>query len=278
MQATAKTNPFDWEIVEKPISSGGMVLDNYKAIFRGGERPNLLNVAKKSYTPTPNARFGEVVSELNKITGFPIECYDEFQGGRKVLAFLKCTEPIKVAGYEFKDYMLVGNSHDSSTGFFIGNSSMMVRCQNRFSKVFRQLQVRHTSNHDAQISQLLQYFKVYMAERKALFAQMERFSAIKIDQSIKDALIKRLVRMGQEEALATDEFSARKRNLVLAMQGSINLECNELGNNLFGLLNGITHYTTHVKKMEQPKVFGNAFGSLARINEQAYEFCEEYAR
>jgi hypothetical protein len=42
----------------------------------------------------------------------------EFEGGRKVLAFLECIEPIKVQGYDFQDFMLIGNSHDSSTGRF----------------------------------------------------------------------------------------------------------------------------------------------------------------
>jgi hypothetical protein len=46
-----------------------------------------------------------------------------------------------------------------------------------------------------------------------------------------------------------------------------------LGDNLFGLLNGITHYTTHVKKVKET-TFGNALGTLSRINQDAFQFCE----
>ena len=264
-----------WDIIEKPIYANNNPLAGYKAIFRN-DNGQLLNVAKKTYTPTSNARFVEVVERLHEITGFPIRCYDEFEGGKKVLAFLECMEPIKVQGYDFQDFMLIGNSHDSSTGFFIGNSSKMIRCANRFSKIFRQLQVRHTKNHDAEIEQLLRYVETYMNQRKGLFQKMERFADVKIDQSLKDALAERLVRMTEEEKAGKAEISTRKQNLLYDIERSIDIECKALGDNLFGLLNGITHYTTHTRKTKE-QVFGNALGSLARINEEAFQFCEAYA-
>ena len=137
-------SPLSWDIIEKPIYSNNQPVRGYKAVFRN-DNGQLLNVTKSSYTPTRNERFLEVVDRMSTITGFPIKCHDEFEGGKKVLAFLECNEPIKVQGYDFQDFMLIGNSHDSSTGFFIGNSNKMIRCSNRFSKMFRQLQVSHTN-------------------------------------------------------------------------------------------------------------------------------------
>jgi Domain of unknown function (DUF932) len=264
-----------WEIVEKPIFSNNRPVTGYKALFRD-DNDGLLNVAKKSYTPTTNARFVEVVERMSDITGFPVKCYDEFEGGRKVLAFLECTEPIKVLDYDFQDFMLIGNSHDSSTGFFIGNSSKMIRCSNRFSKVFRQLQVHHTRHHDAKIDQLLGYFQTFMAERKKLFGQMETFAKIEIDDTLKQSLVERLARMTHEERLGTKELSTRKENIVNDLWRSIDKECLALGDNLFGLLNGITHYTTHTRKTKATS-FGNCLGSLAHINTEAFEFCQQYA-
>lgn len=106
-----------WDVVEKPIYSNNQVLSGYKAIFRS-DTNHLLNVCKDSYTPTTNERFMEVVQKMNDITGFPVKCFDEFDGGKKVLAFLQCTEPIQVGGHSFEDYLMIGNSHDSSTGRF----------------------------------------------------------------------------------------------------------------------------------------------------------------
>jgi hypothetical protein len=266
--------PFEWEVVERPIVSDNKIINGYKAIFRN-DTNGLLNVTKSSYTPTPNSRFLEVVDKMNKITGFPIRSYDEFEGGKKVLAYLECTEPIEVQGHEFKDYMLIGNSHDSSTGFFMGNSSEMVRCKNRFSKVFRQLQVNHTRNHDVKIEQLMQYFQSFMNERKAMFTKMNQFAKVKIDDSVKESLYQRLAQMTNEEIIGSAEISTRKNNIVNDMKISINNECSDLGDNLFGLFNGITYYTTHVKKAKE-QGFGNSFGSIAKMNADAFAFCEAY--
>ncbi len=224
---------FKWEIISKPIYSNNQPLTGHKALFRNDSN-TLLNVAKTSYTPTTNARFVEVVERMSEVTGFPIRCYDraafrEFEGGKKVLAFLECTETIQVQGFDFQDYMIIGNSHDSSTGFFIGNSSKMIRCSNRFSKVFRQLQVHHTRNHDAKIDQLLGYFQTFMAERKQLFTKMEKFAQIEIDDSIKETLVQRLTRMNQEEILGTKEISIRKENVMNSLWQSIDKECLALG-------------------------------------------------
>lgn len=142
-----------WEVIEKPIFSNDQQLVGHKALFRS-DNDLLLNVCKDSYTPTTNERFMEVVQKMNEITGYPVKCFDEFDGGKKVLAFLQCTDTIEVCGHKFEDYMLIGNSHDSSSGFFIGNSNMMIRCKNRFSKVFKQLKVHHTKHHDTKIEQL----------------------------------------------------------------------------------------------------------------------------
>ena len=269
-----------WEVVKKPIYSNNRPISGYKALFRD-DNGCLLNVAKNSYTPTSNTRFVEVVERMSDITGFPIRCYDEFEGGRKVLAFLECTEKVQVQGFDFQDFMLIGNSHDSSTGFFIGNSSKMIRCSNRFSKVFRQLQVHHTRHHDAKIDQLLDYFQTavadhFMQEREKLFAQMETFAKVEIDDSLKQSLVERLARMTHEECLGTKELSTRKENIVNDLWKSIDKECLVLGDNLFGLLNGITHYTTHTRKTKET-IFGNCLGSLANINTQAFEFCQQYA-
>jgi hypothetical protein len=270
MKPTQST--LSWEIEQRPIYSNNSKLTGYKAIFRN-DNDKLLNVAKTSYTPTNNQRFLEVVEKMHEITGFPIQTYDEFEGGKKVLAFLECTEPIKVCGYDFKDYMIIGNSHDSSTGFFMGNSSKMIRCSNRFSKIFRQLQVHHTKNHDVKIDGLLRYFETYMRERKELYIKMARMHTAKIDSSIKKALVERLTRMNEEEKLGIAELSPRKRNLIENINTSIERECFDLGDTAFGLLQGITHHTTHIRKNKE-EVFGNVLGGAARINEEAFRFCE----
>ena len=262
-----------WDVVERPIYSNNNCLDSHKAIFRN-DNDFLLNVCSKTYTPTTNGRFIDVVEQMSEISNYPIENYTEFQGGKKVLAFLKCTEPMTVDGHEFKDYMMIGNSHDGSTAFFVGHSNIMVRCQNRFSRQLQHLKVYHTANHDGELTRLLRTFEQFQNEKRQTVKAFTDFSKCEIDQSVKNALMQRLADMTVEERTGVVEMSTRKRNIFENLQTSIERETLALGNNAFGLLQGVTHYTTHLRNNRE-KVFCSAMGGAARLNKKAFEFCEE---
>jgi hypothetical protein len=258
----------DWEIESSPIYSNGLLIPGYQAIVRN-DNNICLNVAKATYTPTKNGKLVEVTEKLASMTGFEATGFSEFKQGKMVLSYLKADKATKLLGWDMEDYMVIGNSHDGTTGFFIGTSSVMLRCQNQFSKVSQNLKAFHTRNNEVRIDQLVGYFKHYEAERKAIADRMKQFSKVKIDHKIITALSERLFRMenGQEEV------SARKANLLEEFNRSITQECADLGNNLHGLFNGVTHYTTHVQKTNE-KVFGNIVGQAAKMNTRAFSFCE----
>jgi hypothetical protein len=56
------------------------------------------------------------VVRIYEFTGFEVEGYNVFQHGRKVLAFLKNNERMKIGDFDSDNYMVVGNSFDCSTG------------------------------------------------------------------------------------------------------------------------------------------------------------------
>lgn len=72
------------------------------------------------------------------------------------------------------------------------------------------------------------------------------------------------------------EVSTRKASIHKEITSCIHRECFDIDNNLLGLFNGFTFFTSHVKKSKE-KVFGNAVGSMADLNTRAYQFCKELA-
>ena len=262
----------NWEVIERPLYSNFQPVTGYKALFRS-DTDELLHIAKTTYTHTPNDRFLETVDKLSTITGFPIELFDEVQGGKKVIAFLKCTDPISVGGHQFKDYLMVGNSHDGSTGFFVGNSNIMVRCANRFTKQFRSLQVYHTKNHDVKIDTLSNSFDDFTKQRQRFYDRFGEYTDFEIVDEHKELLVHSIVDLTAIETQDRENISTRKQNIISDIHKSIEIETKALGNNLFGLFNGVTHYTTHTRKQKEP-VFCNAFGTVADINNKAFSYCE----
>jgi hypothetical protein len=264
-----------WDVVQSPVFANNTLCNGYQALTRS-DNGHLLNIARHSYTPTSNARLMAVAEQLAGITGFILEGYDTFNSGRKVLAYLKNKDKIKVGVYDFDNYMVIGNSHDYSTGFFVGTTTVMLRCENQFSRINRQMNVQHTRNHDIRIDGLVRYFKGYLKERDQLFTRMETFRRIPVDRCIIDGLLNRLLGMEQEEKRPVNGMSTRMANIKAELEYSMHRECADLGDNLLGLFNGITHYTTHVKKSKEA-VFGNVLGGAATVNEKAFQFCESLA-
>jgi hypothetical protein len=261
----------NWEITETPLFANFKQVNGYKAIMRS-DTNEILHIAKSTYTPTPNKLFIETANTLSKITNYPLEMVTEVEKGKKTLAFLKVTDPMRIGGNDFNEYLMIGNSHDGSTGFFIGNSSIMVRCSNRFSKKFRQMQVYHTANHHERINDIIDSFGDYRSQRSKFIDTLGEYVDFEIIEDNKREIVNLIAEVTPLEIEKPDTLSTRKKNIIADIQQSIEIETKALGNNLFGLFNGITHYTTHTRKTKE-KVFCNAIGTANEVNQKAFNFC-----
>lgn len=266
------SSTLDWEVEEQPVYDGdGNVIPGWKSVRRNDDH-TCLNICKGSYTPTPNQMLIESAEQLAEQTGFTIAGYDTYQQGRKVLAFLQNPQENQVAGQKLKDYLLIGNSHDYSSGFWIGNTSVMLRCTNQFTKRNQQFSVSHTVNSQERIDKLLNSFETYLQQNELLYQDFERFVNAPIELATIDEAIAEVMNIQLQETIST-----RKKNLYQQITASIHRECFDLGKNVWGLFNGFTHFTTHIKRAKE-KTFGNALGSMADINDKAYTYCRSIAQ
>jgi hypothetical protein len=271
----APANPlqgFDWEIEQTPIyNEKGQAIAGYKAIWNNKSR-QLLNVAKTTYTPTTNAEFWDMVTYISDVSGYKISSFGDIDGGRKVIAGLKKTEQSNMIGLDFEEYIVLGNAHDYSSAFFVGSSHMMVRCSNMFTEQNKAMKAYHTTSHKSQLKQIKGILASYEAVRARQRQAYENFERTRIKTEDKDKLIRHV--LGIPAATPIHEISAIKNGQVLALNDSIRNECKDLGNNVLGLFQGVTHYTTHKMRVKEP-VLNNTFGSPANANAKAYEFCQE---
>ncbi len=68
-----------------------------------------------------------------------------------------------------------------------------------------------------------------------------------------------------------DDISTRKLNMKNELRDSIERERNALGNNRFADFNGVTYWTTHVRKSKE-KIFGNIDGANYNYNSNAFKY------
>lgn len=261
----------DWEVqTERLYNRDGRALKDFRLLTRSDDG-SVLNVCKKSYNPTLNETFKDCVEKMQKVTNFEFSGFVEVQGGKKLFAYLKSNNE-KIAGFDFNNYMVIGNSHDYSSGFFISTVHYMIRCENQWANVKKGAlhSIPHTAGSEIRIEQLMHRFQVYMDSLAQNKRKLELWKQIDISQELREAMIERVLAIdtGKEGGMPT-----RTQNRIELLETSIDRECGDIGNNLLGLFQGVTHYTTHVMNQKE-KVFGNLTGRSLDLNNKAYKFCE----
>ena len=231
-----------------------------------------MNVCKKGYNPMSNASFIRSVERFADVTNFPIEAIYELEGGKKMLGFLKCTEPFEVGGFEFKDHLMIGNGHDGQTTFFVGNSNMMIRCSNRFARQYRALKVKHSRGLTIGVERIQEEFYNYRKSLRTFYKTLNDFSKVEVSKEIHDSMIARLANLSREERLGQAEISTRKQNIISTIEACFRTEMADTGHTLFGLFNGLTNYTTHEMSVTADNGM-SMFNRAERLNLAGYQHC-----
>lgn len=261
----------NWDVQSKNISLLGEneAIPGYQALARSDNNKTIA-VFKKRYVPLLNADFVENAHKISEITKFPIEGFQEINGGKKVLCYLKNNDPnFTLLGERVRDYMVFGNSHDGSTAIFLGNSHEIIRCMNQFGTIVQNMRIRHTATQTLKLENLLEDIEKYFEGLEKMEKKFEKLREIKIDKKIIEALA---IRLFEVENLL--DVSPRKEEQIEDFFESVEQETADLGNNFWGLFNGVTHYTTH-KASNRTPTLGNLWGTPGKMNQKALKFGEE---
>lgn len=250
--------------------------EGYTALKRDDDGSTLY-ITRKTYTETKNSTFMEYTHKLSEASGFAIEGYSEFDGGKKVLGYLRSTEDFvhKYLGLKSENYLVFGNSHDGSTPLFVGSVNFLLRCSNQYGRIMKGLKVRHTKNHDFRVEEFIRLVASFQAEKEAEAMMLQKMSQIKIDSKILDSLANRLLNIDETKMKEGDILHPVTGRNKEALMNSLLKETSDLGMTLFGAFNGITHYSTHTKKSTD--AYGNILGGNMKFNEQGLVICQSIA-
>jgi len=266
-----KNTDLNWEVSKEGIYIPGAPASDtsdYKAIVRS-DNNELLSVKKKSYCPPSIAEFKDRTQEIVDITGFNLAGFEEYNGGRTVLGFLENTsDTFEVAGHKMKNYMVIGNSYNGATSFFVGTSDVYMRCTNQFSRLLKAMKVRNSKNSKARRDTLMKEIEVYYNGSNELYTMYNEFGDRVVSNDLKEEIALSVL------GLNKDEIGTNMQTKLDTLMANINSECNELGDNLWGVFNGVTWYTTH-EMTQKNDVSGNIFGKKSMINNQAFKVCTD---
>lgn len=264
---------FGWDIEVKPAAfvkgSGEVVTDeNYKVIVRN-DSDNILSIMKSRYCPMSIQNFEESAHRMEEISEFPLLGFQEFGGGKIVLAILKNNkENLSVGGFPIEDYLVLGSSFNGDKPFFVGTSTILIRCQNAFSKINNIDTIRHTANLPQRKETLFSYLQDYFESRKEMYSKMTKMLSVPVDELTKRNFINNVLSVPVLKE--GKELHSRTVNRIEELSNCIDSEMKDVGTNVFGLFQGVTKYTTHNLKSKVEGSFGNLLGTADLYNQRAY--------
>jgi hypothetical protein len=197
-----------------------------------------------------------------------------FNNGRKVVVQMKKPNNIiNIGDQETEQYIYAINGHDGTTSLKFGFMNKVVFCQNQFAWLSGNAfsGYKHTKSIQDKVKQLPSILNFVDQENK--IADLQMFS----NQSATPSLVNDLV----DYLANTDKLpiSTRKANMVTDLSRCIDNEMSRISHTKWGVFNGVTQYTTHMKSSPN-REYGQQesilTGSCGKMNEKAFNFLKAY--
>ena len=280
-----RDNAFEWDIKQTGILDiNGNPIKGYKEITRDDDGSSIA-VMKESYTPMTTQEFSDTANELAQNIGGSGLIFKDWNdnsvegqmGANKpvITCQMEMSEPLEIAGSKITGKLTIGVGFDGGRSFFIGHTNTYLRCTNAFSSIVKDFKSRLTVNNMVRVEDIIKNIQTYRDYETSLYENFERFQNVKVDEKIVQECVSRLLKLSDEErAMSPKELleamSSQKLNKRDDILASVRTEMAELGNNAWGLFNGVTHYTTHGMNSRGSNELSTMFGAKNEANQIAY--------
>lgn len=283
-QLLDQTN-LNWTVKESPIftkfEDSELPIGDKKALIRE-DNHEVLGLHSSGYQPFQNYKMLELLDKVSQQTGLPIHKGGLFGNGKKVYIQLQSHEfrIQNVGGIwdTISGYVTGINSFDGSTSLSFGPSTKTISCQNTFFGAYKEMgtKIRHTKNMGIKIDEVCRRIEGVLVEERNNFDNIKRMSETSFEMNTLDSVIRTMFDLDRDVDLKdTDKLSGVTRNKLSRFYIDLNGELREKGNNVWGLMSGVTKYTTHsVIKGDnsEKKMFGSTGNRERKIFSDLVEY------
>jgi Domain of unknown function (DUF932) len=284
-------NEFNWDITKTPVHGpDGEIITGYHEIKRDDNNKHII-IKPNTFHPMTTAQFSDVAHQVAaQVGGSNLEFtdWDTTDRGKNIgkakpviTCQMEISEPLEIAGSKIVGKLTIGVGFDGQRSFFIGHTNRYLRCTNAFSSIVKDFTSRLTKNNMVRIEDIIKNIGLYKTYEEELYSNFQKFQNVKISEGLVQECVARLIDLSEEERAMSpkelqDALSTQKLNKKDEILASVRSEMAELGNNAWGLFNGVTHYTTHVMSNRGSNdEMSTMFGAKNTANQTAYEMCVE---
>lgn len=265
---------FGWEIEQSPVilmKQGATIEDqNFKVISRN-DNNKVLSVMSNKYCPISVTEFEKTTQRMQEMSEMELMGYQEFNDGKILLSILKNNSLSQVNSFPVEDYLILGTSYNGELPFFIGTSTILIRCQNAFSRIHMMSKTRHTKYSPDRRESIMNSLEVHFRNRKQIYQNFSEMHKVEVNEEDKIIFANKILSIPEiipEKGLATRTMN-RKEELLRCIES----ETNDVGNSIFGMFQGLTKYTTHSLETRKVAPFANLIGTANDLNQKGYKHC-----
>jgi hypothetical protein len=268
-----------WKVSKEKLFLPDGTKTQYHAIVREDNR-QVFQTCKDSYVPYQNSELAELLITIADRGGYAIHSGGSFNGGAKVYTQLSSGNSIKGIGInnDRVDGFVTGiNSHDGSISLKWGSSNITISCKNTFVASAKQLSnsARHTNNMIIKVDQYLKLIDGAIEQEKSIFDKFIKLADAPVKQKHITKVVQNItgVDIELDSEFAKDKFSTYSINRAEELLASIQREILQKGQTLWGLMSGVTNYTTHtipVAKRDNARLESKYVGIANNIDNEAF--------
>lgn len=256
----------------------GIVRDDKKTTF---------STCKDSYQAFQNSELAEMLIRLSEKTGYEIHKGGMFNEGAKV--YMQLQSPNRIQGIGTNNDTVNGfltgiNSHDGTTSLKWGEANVTISCRNTFMAALRQIKnsARHTDSMRSKVEQAIRDVNGIVEAEKSLFDTFIKLAEIPATRANVAKIVRNITEVDTllTKSEIEEKYTTYSINRASELLAAIQKETAQKGNTMWGLMSGVTNYTTHtmpVPKRDNARLESLYTGSGYSVNNEAFVAIKEMA-
>jgi len=276
----------NWKVEKQPLCLPGDIETPFFGVVRM-DNNTCFTTCKEGYTPYQNSELAELLIRMSEKTGYNIHNGGMFNGGGKVYLQLESPNKIKGIGQNndvVNGYLTGLNGHDGTTSLKWGETNITISCRNTFMAARKELKstARHTQSIHSQVEVAVRELTQVVREEQSLFEKFMNLSEISVKKEHIVQIVREItdVDISKKQSELKGEVSGYKINRANEVMNSISKEMNQKGQTMWGLMSGVTQYTSHVMPApirDNGRLESIYTGSAFKTNNEAFKSILELA-
>lgn len=241
-----KAHGLDFRIDKRALfginDEGSQLITPYFGLFntKSGE---CINTCKAGYHVSQNEDIVDMVLQGTSKFGSKLNVTKagSINGGRRVYLQLEISGKGKVGDDTVTQYVTIIDSNDGSTSLSVGIGDINMHCENQFFKFYKagEAKFRHTATLEQKIASIPDLIEIALGKSMEQIKVYNKFVSTPLTKALAAKVIKEVL---QFEAV---DMTGRQQIIHDNLLNAIKIEKEYCGDNLWGLFNGVTRFTTH---------------------------------